>query len=140
MGDRRFEAPYDRLADADNAVETLRGFRHEEVIEALAAASRKDDPLLANVLATEALNRIARARVIGGAFALGVASALSLTFVVVLAFAVAEPNFEDQVIFLAVALALLLGAVLTYTRIRYHPTMRHRFALLRDLERRQADP
>lgn len=64
MGDRRFAQPYERLRDAPDRAAALRGLADTEVIEALAHASRESDPLLANVLATEAANRMERARAI----------------------------------------------------------------------------
>ncbi|MEA3199543.1 MAG: two-component system, chemotaxis family, CheB/CheR fusion protein, partial [Thermoplasmata archaeon] len=61
MGDIRFERPYRRLKAGDTATQ-LRRMTEEEVIEALASASRDHDPYLANTVATEALNRIRRLR------------------------------------------------------------------------------
>lgn len=64
MGDRRFARPYEALRDAPNRAEALRALPDTHVIEALAHASREKDPLIANVLATEASNRMERARTI----------------------------------------------------------------------------
>lgn len=64
MGDRRFAVPYEAVRDADDRAATLHALSDAEVIEALAHASRRHDPLLANVLATEAANRMERARAI----------------------------------------------------------------------------
>lgn len=61
MGDRRYDAPYERVASAPDRAAALRLLTGEEVIMALAAASRHQDALLANVLATEAMNRTRRA-------------------------------------------------------------------------------
>lgn len=60
MGDRRFEEPYELIKEAMRPAEMLRAMSSEDVIAALAAASRHQDPLLANVLATEAQNRVIR--------------------------------------------------------------------------------
>ncbi|HWG92504.1 MAG TPA: PAS domain S-box protein, partial [Candidatus Thermoplasmatota archaeon] len=60
MGDLRFLAPYERVRSADDRVETLRRLGDLDVVAALAAASFERDPLLANVLATEAMNRMRR--------------------------------------------------------------------------------
>ncbi|MEA3199583.1 MAG: hypothetical protein QOE90_1011 [Thermoplasmata archaeon] len=60
MGDARFDKPYERLKEAMRPAEFLRTMPSEDVIAALAAASRQNDPLLANVLATEAQNRVSR--------------------------------------------------------------------------------
>lgn len=64
MGDRRFARPYDAVKEAKDRAAVLRTLPDSEVIEALAHASRESDPLLANVLATEAANRMERARVV----------------------------------------------------------------------------
>lgn len=58
----RFERAYQRVTSAADRRQAIRGLADEQVIEALAAASRANDSLLANVLATEALNRMRRLR------------------------------------------------------------------------------
>lgn len=60
MGDQRFVATYSRVRNAVEPVREIRMLPDESVIEALAGASRQQDPYLANVLATEALNRVRR--------------------------------------------------------------------------------
>lgn len=62
MGDVRFRYPYDELRQSPDRTAVLRRLSDEEVVEALAAASQKEDPFLANVLATEAKNRVSRLR------------------------------------------------------------------------------
>ncbi|HWH09005.1 MAG TPA: PAS domain-containing protein [Candidatus Thermoplasmatota archaeon] len=62
MGDQRFMRAFERVKSAADRAEAVRSLSDEEVIEALAAASRAAEPLLANVLATEALNRTRRLR------------------------------------------------------------------------------
>lgn len=62
VGDSRFLASYARVREAEDRAGELRRMTDEEVIEALAAASRVHDALLANVLATESLNRVRRLR------------------------------------------------------------------------------
>ena len=57
MGDIRFEPYLDRVAHARVPRRALRDLDDAGVVSALAAASRAGDPYLANVLATEALNR-----------------------------------------------------------------------------------
>lgn len=64
MGDQRFARPYDAVKNAKDRVAALRALSDVEVIQALAHASREEDPLLANVLATETTNRVERARAI----------------------------------------------------------------------------
>lgn len=64
MGDVRFEQPYQRVAEATDRVAAIRSLSSEEVVMALAGASRERDPLLANILATEALNRTRRANIV----------------------------------------------------------------------------
>ena len=62
VGDTRFTPYYERVAQAADRASALRHLRDEEVVAALAAASAVGDRLLANVLATEAQNRMRRAR------------------------------------------------------------------------------
>lgn len=61
MGDKRFDPVYERLRGASDRADLMRTMTDVEVVQALAAASRARDPLLANVLATEAENRMRRA-------------------------------------------------------------------------------
>lgn len=60
LGDVRFQKPYDKLKESGRPAELLRSMSSEDVIAALAAASRENDPYLANVLASEAQNRVGR--------------------------------------------------------------------------------
>lgn len=62
LGDVRFDEPYARFTHASDRALALSRLTDEEVVEALAAASRANDPLAANVLATEATNRMRRLR------------------------------------------------------------------------------
>lgn len=62
MGDARFRHAYDQVVHAEDRTDAIRRLTDEAVVEALAAASQTLDPLLANVLATEALNRMRRLR------------------------------------------------------------------------------
>jgi PAS domain S-box-containing protein len=63
VGDLRFSRAYDRLRGArELPALPLKELGDDEVIQALAHASREHDPYLANVLATEALNRLAERR------------------------------------------------------------------------------
>ena len=64
LGDRRFAHSYEIVRDATDRTAALHALPDAEVIAALAHASREKDPLLANVLATEAANRMERARVV----------------------------------------------------------------------------
>lgn len=60
MGDDRFRHPLRRVEAAADRQAAIRGLRDDEVVQAIAGASREGDPYLANVLATEALNRLSR--------------------------------------------------------------------------------
>lgn len=64
MGDRRFEKLYAGIAQASDRMGAIRKLDDKEVIAAIAGASRGGDPLIANILATEALNRLHRATAI----------------------------------------------------------------------------
>lgn len=84
MGDARYEQHFVKLREADDKAAALDALGDDEVIQALAASSLANDAYLANVLATEAMNRMRRARTLAlnlaeGAFA--VDRALVLTFV-----------------------------------------------------------
>ncbi|HWG89510.1 MAG TPA: PAS domain S-box protein [Candidatus Thermoplasmatota archaeon] len=72
MGDLRYTHPYRRLVEAEKPLDVLRALPDDDVIAALAAASRENDPYLANVLATEAQNRTRRATVIARTLGEGV--------------------------------------------------------------------
>lgn len=72
MGDIRFLESYERIRDSANRARELRSLSDEAIIGALAAASRELDPLMANVLATEAMNRARRAKAIAASIAEGV--------------------------------------------------------------------
>lgn len=61
MGDVRYEPAYARIARSSDRAKVLTEFDDAEVIQALGAASREKDALLANILATEAMNRMRRA-------------------------------------------------------------------------------
>lgn len=62
MGDVRFLPALQRIQAAADRAREIREVDDEGIVEALAAASEIHEPLLANVLATEALNRLRRGR------------------------------------------------------------------------------
>ncbi|GEM_PF-4589488 len=64
MGDRRFAAPYRAIRDAPDPLAATARLSDDEVVQALAHASRERDPYAANVLASEAMNRMRRARLV----------------------------------------------------------------------------
>ncbi len=64
MGDLRFERPLGSVKHATDPGAAIHSLSDVDVIAALAAASRDQEPYLANVLATEALNRVRRTRAI----------------------------------------------------------------------------
>lgn len=70
MGDVRFQRPFHRVRDASDRAGALRALSDEDVIAALAGA--RGDPLVANVLATEAANRMRNATTIWRAIGEGV--------------------------------------------------------------------
>lgn len=72
MGDTRFRPYYERVRDAPSAADAIRSLSDEGVISALAAASREHNPYLANVLASEALNRARQKEAITTALGEGV--------------------------------------------------------------------
>ncbi|MFA5860601.1 MAG: PAS domain-containing protein [Candidatus Thermoplasmatota archaeon] len=62
MGDRRFRRIYESVRTAPNRLAVIRSLTDDQVVAALAGASVNFDPFIANVLATEAQNRILLAR------------------------------------------------------------------------------
>lgn len=62
MGDLRFERPYEELRRSADPARFLRAMSDDDVVAALASASRHQDPYLANTLATETINRVHRLR------------------------------------------------------------------------------
>lgn len=72
MGDVRYGPYYQRLAESADPATTVRALDDAQVVAALAAASRERDPLVANVLATEAMNRMRRATAVAESVAEGV--------------------------------------------------------------------
>lgn len=62
MGDLRFDKPYQRVKRTADRAAAMASMSDEDLIAALAGASRDHDPLLANVLATGVLNRHAQLR------------------------------------------------------------------------------
>lgn len=61
MGDVRYDRAYESILRSRDRARTLAALDDVEVVQALGAASRAHDALLANVLATEAMNRMQRA-------------------------------------------------------------------------------
>lgn len=84
MGDRRFDRAYEKVLAARDRVAAIADLSDTEVVYALAAASRKLDAYVANVLAVEVLNRrrLQRAR-LWGAVA-GLAGAITLRTILIL--------------------------------------------------------
>lgn len=72
MGDRRFDPLFERVRDAKDRVSEIDKLSDEDVIAALGGATNQNDPLLANILATEAQNRAQRAAELGSALGEGV--------------------------------------------------------------------
>ena len=72
MGDVRFDEVHERVKHAKDRRGTIGTLSDEDVIAALGGAVHDHDPLLANVLATEAQNRSHRANAIASAVGEGV--------------------------------------------------------------------
>lgn len=60
MGDTRFQGPLRRVVEAPNPVLGMADLTDEEIVSALAGASAEGDQYLANVIASEAHNRVRR--------------------------------------------------------------------------------
>lgn len=72
MGDRRFDPVFERVRDAQDRAGTIHALSDDDVIAALGGATQHADPLLANVLATEAQNRAQRSTELSSALGEGV--------------------------------------------------------------------
>lgn len=57
MGDTRFDRVLDRLEEAADRADAVKRLSHEELVQAMGALAKEADAFLANILATEALNR-----------------------------------------------------------------------------------
>ena len=60
MGDRRFDPLFEHVRDAPDRIQAIEDLSDADVIGALGGATQNGDPLLANILATEAQNRAQR--------------------------------------------------------------------------------
>ncbi len=58
MGDVRFSAPYSEIAEAIHPASAIRNLDDASAVAALAEASRQHDPYLANVIASDVMNRM----------------------------------------------------------------------------------
>lgn len=72
MGDRRFDPVFERVKNAKDRVKEIHSLSDDDVIAALGGATQHGDPLLANVLATEAQNRAQRSTELTAALGEGV--------------------------------------------------------------------
>jgi PAS domain S-box-containing protein len=72
VGDIRFGPVFDRVKNAENRAEEIFSLSDDDVIAALGGATREQDLLLVNVLATEAQNRAHRATTITASLGEGV--------------------------------------------------------------------
>lgn len=106
MGDRRFDAAYRTLTETRDRPAVLRAMPDEAVVHALAAASRKMDAYLANVLAVELLNRQRRKRAVTVGLIAGLAGFIILRTAILLR---AELLRTSDGVFVLGSLAALLG-------------------------------
>jgi Kef-type K+ transport system membrane component KefB len=124
MGDDRFEDPLRRVASSPDRRAAIASLRDEELVQALAAASRRGDPLLANVLATAALNRYRKRAALVSATALaGLVGAVLIVLLVTVA-SLEPSNLPDELTMAGVFAAFALGALAG--RLLY-PGLRRRF-------------
>jgi hypothetical protein len=96
MGDRRFDDPLKEIASAPDRAAAIASLSFEELLQALAAASRKGEPLLANVLATAALNRYRKRAALATALIVGALAAFGLALSVVIAAGVHPNNLPES--------------------------------------------
>lgn len=84
MGDTRYNPYLEAIRGAPDQGRAIRQLADDEVVQALAAASKSQEPYLANVLASEAMNRLHRAATVTDTIAEGtyaVNTAGRITFV-----------------------------------------------------------
>ncbi|MFA5862461.1 MAG: hypothetical protein WDA16_12275 [Candidatus Thermoplasmatota archaeon] len=124
MGDRRFEKAYDEFTKAPDREEAVHRIDYEDLIHALAAASARHDPLVANVLATEALNRYRRRTPIMLAAALGGVLGFAFSIGALALHAVRPDTFPDANVLLSVLLTTAAGLLIA---LLLHPRIRHAF-------------
>lgn len=121
----RFLPAY-RTVDGTRSYERVRAIRaltDVEVVGALALASRTGDAYLANVLATEAMNRNARRGALLGALATGAATAGVGACAMLLSLGIRAPASVAARAPVAAALLVLLGLLVgawAYLRLRTH--------------------
>lgn len=72
MGDSRFRRTFERLRDAPSRTEAIRELSDGDVIAALGGAVGQGDALLANILATEAQNRLGRPQALAASLGEGI--------------------------------------------------------------------
>lgn len=117
MGDARFDPPLARLRAASDRASALAALNDEEVLQALAASSKFDDAYLANVLATEALNRhrrlVARVWAAGVAYLLVLAVACLGVLLAAVSGAGIEPH-EASFVWIALLAPPLAGGAAAY--------------------------
>lgn len=111
MGDARFTDAYRRLKEAGDRQALLARMGFDELLMALSAASREADPYLANVLATEVLNRYRRGTARVAAYGFGAGSALAALLFSILTFSTHPHNFDDYVFLIVAVISLALGGL-----------------------------
>ena len=111
MGDSRFDEAYAFALAAREGRKSMDDFAYEDLVHALAGASRQNDPLLANVLATELLNRYRRRVPFAIAVIVGGVVGIALGLLALTALAAFPHNFPDEWLLAAMIAGLLAGAL-----------------------------
>ena len=101
MGDRRFDAAYEAIASSKDRAAAIADKSDAEVIHALAAASRRMDAYVANILAVEVLNRRRKQRAALWGAVVGLGASIVVRTILFLA-------YTDDVMLTLVGLAALL--------------------------------
>lgn len=111
MSDRRYDEALARLKGASDRAAAIRSLAYDDIILALAATSRTGDGYLANVLASELLNRTRRGVAVVFSAGLGVAAGIMLLFVGGAFLARHPHNFSDHVFLILAAVVVAVAAV-----------------------------
>lgn len=118
MGDVRFDGALNKLRQSEDRLRALRSLTDDEAVFALAAASKSNDRFLANVLATEILNRQRRANaVIAGAIG-GALAVMAARTALLLAVALAAPAWPPVAAWALSNLAFAIGALVAVAIFR----------------------
>jgi hypothetical protein len=119
MGDARYERVLDRIEEDGSRALALHELDSEALIQALAATSRRHDPLLANTIATEFLNRYRRLLPLRQALILGLVAGGLVVFATSLVMALYPTDFPDAWMLAPQLVGLVVTVVVAMVAYRW---------------------